>query len=144
MGRWLGAASRRDGRGDAVADGKSYERAKTFRRALTPPEARLWVRLRRRSLSDLRFRRQHPVGPYILDFYCAAARLAVEVDGEVHGQADQAERDVRRDAWLAGRGVRVIRLRAEDVRVQLDDVLEFIVREATGRLTPASPPPSRR
>jgi very-short-patch-repair endonuclease len=127
-----------------VADGKSYERAKTFRRALTPPEARLWVRLRGRALDDLRFRRQHPIGPYILDFYCAAARLAVEVDGEVHGQEDQAGRDVRRDRWLATQGVRVIRLRAEDVRVHLDDVLAFIVREARDRLTAASPPPSRR
>ena len=57
MGRWRGADARRDGGGDAVADGKSYERAKQFRKTLTPPEARLWTRIRGNKLGGLRFRR---------------------------------------------------------------------------------------
>ena len=64
-----------------MPDGKSYERARRFRAALTPPEARLWVHLRKHQIADLGFRRQHPIGPYILDFFCARASLAVEVDG---------------------------------------------------------------
>jgi very-short-patch-repair endonuclease len=87
-----------------MADGKAFERARRFRRALTPPESRLWFCLRGHKLAGLKFRRQHPIGPYILDFYCAAAKLAVEVDGAVHDRAEQAEHDRRRTLWLAERG----------------------------------------
>jgi len=117
-----------------VADGKSYERARTMRRALTPPEARLWRCLKGDQLEGLGFRKQHPVGPYILDFYCAAAKLAVEVDGAVHAQAEQAAHDGRRSAWLGHKGIRVIRIKALDVRDELDGVLEYIAREAKGRI----------
>jgi len=82
----------------------------------------------------LKFRRQHPVGPYILDFYCAAARLAVEVDGMSHATDEQAAHDRRRTAWLAGQGVKVIRLRAEDVRTELGGVLDFIGEAVRARL----------
>ncbi|MDI1326067.1 MAG: endonuclease domain-containing protein [Brevundimonas sp.] len=100
-------------------------RAKAFRRVMTPPEARLWQWLRARRFRGLKFRRQHPVGPYILDFHCAEAKLAIEVDGAVHDGAEQAEHDRRRTAWLSGRGVRVIRLRATAVRDDLGGVLDF-------------------
>ena len=72
----------------------SVSRARILRRALTPPEARLWVHLRRRALDGLKFRRQHPAGVYVLDFYCAEAMLAVEVDGESH--EGRGEYDARR------------------------------------------------
>ena len=65
-------------------------RARALRRSLSLPEVILWQALRGRRLGDARIRRQHPVGPYILDFYCEAARLAVEVDGSGHEQQDQA------------------------------------------------------
>jgi len=87
-----------------VADGKSYERAKAFRKALTPPEARLWSRLKGRGVHGIKFRKQHPVGPYILDFYCAEARLAVEVDGSVHDDPKKLDHDRRRSAWLSSQG----------------------------------------
>jgi very-short-patch-repair endonuclease len=103
-----------------------------MRREMTPPEARLWSAVRAGRLNGLKFRRQHPIGPFILDFYCAAAKLAVEVDGQVHASAAQAEHDRRRTVWLAERGTRVIRLNAIDVRDEFGGVLDFllsIVRE---------------
>lgn len=82
------------------------DRAKTLRRAMTVPEKTLWYLLRRNSLG-LHFRRQHPIGPYILDFYCTTAKLCVEVEGPLH--ADQPDRDARRAARLNKEGIRVIR-----------------------------------
>jgi very-short-patch-repair endonuclease len=80
--------------------------------------------------AGLRFRRQHPVGPYILDFYCDAAKLAVEVDGEGHVQ--QAAYDGRRDNWLLAQGIRTLRIRAIEIRDNLDGVLATIAIVAGG------------
>jgi len=133
-GRWGGQTAKRSGGGDSVPGGISYTRAKAMRRVMTPPEARLWVRLRASRFRGLKFRRQHPVGPYILDFYCAAAKLAVEVDGMGHGSDEQVAHDRRRTAWLATQGINVIRLRAEDVRTELAGVLDFIGEAVRARL----------
>jgi very-short-patch-repair endonuclease len=76
------------------------------------PERRLWWELRHSRLDGLKFRRQHPLGPYVLDFYCHAARLAVEVDGGSHNIAGRRERDLARDAWLGDRGIHTLRLPA--------------------------------
>lgn len=95
-----------------MADGLSYQRARAFRRQLTPPEARLWNRLKGDRLDGLGFRKQHPIGPCILDFHCAAAKLAVEVDGASHEMDEQAAHDGRRTVWLVGKGIRVIRIAA--------------------------------
>ncbi|ACG76635.1 conserved hypothetical protein [Phenylobacterium zucineum HLK1] len=81
------------------------ERARRLRREATAGERRLWALLRDRRLQGLKFRRQFPVGPYVLDFVCLRHRLALEADGPLH----DPERDARRDAWLAARGFRVIR-----------------------------------
>ncbi|MFA4892382.1 endonuclease domain-containing protein [Brevundimonas sp.] len=110
-----------------MPDGLSYTRAKAFRRQMTPPEARLWSCLRAGRFRSLKFRRQHPVGPYILDFYCAEARLAVEVDGMTHDHPDRIAHDRRRTAWLSTKGIKVIRLRATDVRDELEGVLGFLL-----------------
>ncbi len=88
-------------------------RARQLRRAMSLPEVLLWQGLRRQS--GLHFRRQHPAGPYVLDFFCAARLLAVEVDGHVHSVAVQAAHDARRDAWLASHGIAVLRLAAAAV-----------------------------
>ncbi len=77
------------------------------------------------------FRRQHPVGPYVLDFYCAKARLAVEIDGLSHELGDRPERDARRDAWLNAEGIRVMRIPAVEVGRRIDDVVDGIVRCAS-------------
>ena len=101
---------------------------------MTPPELRLWGVLRGKAFSGLRFRRQHPIGPYILDFYCPAAHLAVEVDGEGHGHPDRAAHDARRDKWLADRGVATLRIAAIEVRDNPDGVLMAILAGATGKV----------
>ena len=114
---------------------RTVERARVLRRMMTPPEARLWSRLRGKRLRGLKFRRQHPIGPFILDFYCAEVRLAVEVDGQGHDHPGRVAHDRRRTVWLHGQGVRVIRLAAEAVRTELEGVLEFIARTALERRT---------
>jgi len=77
--------------------------ARKLRRTPTDAEIRLWSRLRRKQLEGFRFRRQHPLGPYVVDFFCAAAKLIVEVDGGQHANDGDA-----RTRWLAARGYRVI------------------------------------
>ncbi|GAA0620143.1 hypothetical protein GCM10009422_14730 [Brevundimonas kwangchunensis] len=115
-----------------MADGISYERARRMRKALTPPEARLWRCLKGDKLDGLGFRKQHPIGPYILDFYCAAAKLAVEIDGAGHD--NRAAHHIRRTAWLGAKGIHVIRIPALHVRDELDSVLSFISHTARTRL----------
>ena len=94
----------------------TIDKARRLRRELSPPEARLWSRLRARTPGAPTFRRQHPIGPYVLDFYCAKARLAVEIDGIAHDLGENPERALRRDAWLADQGVSVMRIPAGEVR----------------------------
>jgi very-short-patch-repair endonuclease len=107
----------------------TIRRARELRRKLTPPEARLWIALRQNKLG-LHFRRQHPIGPYILDFYCDAVKLAVEVDGE--GHLGRVDHDERRDRWLLAHGVRTLRIRAIEVRDNLIGVLDTIRAVAMG------------
>ena len=102
------------------APGKTISTARRLRRILTLPEALLWEQLRGGHLENLRFRRQHPVGPYVLDFYCAQARLAIEVDGSQHETRQQMLHDNRRDDWLRSENIRVLRIAASDI---LDDHL---------------------
>lgn len=88
--------------------------ARQLRRRMSLPEVLLWKELKGGKIG-LHFRKQHPIGPYVLDFYCAEANLAVEVDGQSHGTGDHPLRDARRDIWLAEKGVRTLRLTARDV-----------------------------
>ncbi len=90
----------------------TLKRAKRLRKPLTSQELALWLRLKNRQLGGFKFRRQHPIGPYILDFYCAEARLAVEIDGAAHSTADQIAHDQRRDAYFRERGIETLRLPA--------------------------------
>jgi very-short-patch-repair endonuclease len=82
-------------------------RAKELRQRMTPAEHILWERLRDCQLSGLKFRRQHPIGACIVDFYCAKARLVIELDGGIHRQ--QVEADANRSQALEGQGYRVLR-----------------------------------
>ena len=102
-------------------------RAKSMRRTMTQPERTLWFMLRRNALGH-HFRRQHPIGPYILDFYCAPLKLCIEVDGPVHDE--QEERDTRRTVWLAKEGVRILRFSAGDVARRPAAVMAAIARVA--------------
>lgn len=108
--------------------------AKRLRKQMTSPEIGLWLALRRNSVR-LRFRRQHGAGAYVLDFFCAPALLAIEVDGEAHGRGDRPIRDAVRDAWLASQGVRVLRYPAAEVLSNLDGVVAQIIAVAVDRRT---------
>ena len=97
---------------------------------MTPAETQLWQAIKGKQLNGLRFRAQHPVGRFILDFYCHSARLAVEVDGLSHEHDDNPARDERRDLWLERHGLTVLRVRASDVRDDLEVVLALIEERA--------------
>ncbi|MCR5857564.1 endonuclease domain-containing protein [Mesorhizobium sp. J428] len=115
------------------AERKTFQHARQLRRDLSLPEIILWDCLRARRLDGLRFRRQHPVGPYVLDFYHAeGGRLAVEVDGADHDVPEQMSHDLRRDGWLATHGVRVMRIAARDALDEkaLEGILVMIAEAA--------------
>ncbi len=84
--------------------------AKALRRQPTDAERKLWWLLRRKRVEGIRFRRQQPIGPYVADFFCAAAKLIVELDGEQHGTDANLEYDEQRTQYLDARGYRVLRL----------------------------------
>lgn len=108
-------------------------KARALRRNLTLPEGLLWLELRKRP-GGLKFRRQHPLGPFILDFYCPAAGLAIEVDGESHNMGSQPLHDVRRDEWLMRQDIKVVRFSAVDVMKNMDAVVGEIRHLASQRL----------
>ncbi|MGB7179006.1 MAG: endonuclease domain-containing protein, partial [Xanthobacteraceae bacterium] len=133
-------------RGQVRAPILTFKRARKLRTKMSLPEVLLWQALRSQHMSGLRFRRQHPVGPYILDFYCASARLAVEIDGSTHDSAEQIRHDERRNAWLASRHIKVLRIAAVDVlkRDGLELVLLTIEQAATPSTAFGGPPPPLR
>jgi very-short-patch-repair endonuclease len=92
---------------------------------MTPSESKVWRAVRDRQLG-FKIRRQQPMGRFILDFYCAEAKLAIEIDGDVHAAPDQAVYDAARTAWLEERGYAVIRFDAQDVHDSLPKVLGAI------------------
>jgi very-short-patch-repair endonuclease len=104
----------------------SVGKAREFRNSMTPPERRLWNVLKQRP-DGFKFRRQHEHGPYYLDFFCYEASVAVEVDGLAHELGSNPQRDQRRDAWLASRGIQTVRVRATDVRDNLEGVVAYII-----------------
>ena len=99
-------------------------RARRLRLNATEVEKRLWHKLQNAQINRASFRRQHPAGNYILDFYCPALQLAIELDGGQHAEA--ASHDHQRDEWLAQRGVIVLRFWNSDVAGNLSGVLEVI------------------
>ncbi|MDG5488202.1 endonuclease domain-containing protein [Sphingomonas sp. BGYR3] len=106
---------------------------------MTPPELALWSALRG-NRTGVRFRRQHPAGSYILDFYCAPAKLAVEVDGEAHERGNRPGRDAARDAWLSAHGVVTLRFSARDVASDLDAVVRQIMSVTHERIDAGTAP----
>jgi len=123
--------------------GQAYRRAKKLRREMTLPEVLLWQQLRRGGTGQ-HWRHEHPAGPYSLDFYCDAAKLCVEVDGEAHERDDRPERDARRDAWLAAHGVVTLRIPAVEVLRNLEGVIRRVgetARERAPLHRPSDGPP---
>jgi very-short-patch-repair endonuclease len=99
---------------------------------MTGTELRIWIRLRGRKLDGWKFRRQHPIGPYYVDFYCPAARLVIEIDGPTHDEASWAY-DVRRQAHLEADGYKVVRIPVRDIDGDVGGVMDFICGELEDR-----------
>jgi len=117
---------------------QGVRRARALRRTMSLPEVLLWRALRQRP-GGFKFRHQHPAGPYTLDFFCPAAALCIEVDGEAHERGTNPERDLRRDAWLSQRGIKTLRIPAAEILQDLEPVLLLIQAEWASR-TPRSSP----
>ena len=102
------------------------DRAKALRRTMSLPEVLLWKSIKGGAVDRLQFRKQHPVGPYVIDFYCHAAKVAIEVDGASHGAGDRPQRDARRDAWLADQGIVTLRISASLILRDVDAAVRTI------------------
>ncbi|TAK31051.1 MAG: DUF559 domain-containing protein [Chloroflexota bacterium] len=112
-------------------DDAHRQRARELRREMTREEALLWQQLRGNRLGGLHFRRQQVIDGFIVDFYCHAAGLVVEIDGPIH--QNQQEYDRERDAILAARGLRLLRIPNEEVASDLAGVVKRIEEAAGGR-----------
>ncbi|MBI3570200.1 MAG: endonuclease domain-containing protein [Gammaproteobacteria bacterium] len=112
-------------------------RARTLRNSLTDTERCLWSRLKRQQINGYKFRRQFPLGPYIVDFVSLEARLVIEVDGGQH--AKQTKKDELRDKWLVSQDFRVLRFWNNDVLRETDAVIETIVQALRSTPTPSLP-----
>ncbi|MBA4747197.1 MAG: 3-isopropylmalate dehydratase small subunit [Sphingopyxis sp.] len=151
---YLSSPSQSDGEGDHAKHGGGVKRlppktnaaiirAKALGRNMTPPELRLWTALRRRP-DGLKFRKQHPAGPFTLDFYCPAARLCIEVDGLSHSIGKNPAKDAARDAFFEAHGIKTLRIPAPLIKDRLEDVIMQIVTEVMARIPlhhPADGPP---
>ncbi|HTH26905.1 MAG TPA: endonuclease domain-containing protein [Sphingobium sp.] len=113
--------------------GQTIRRARALRKTMSLPEVLLWRELRKRP-GGLKFRRQHPAGPYVLDFFCSDARLAIEVDGEAHSRGEFPQRDATRDSRFGRVGIATLRIAAREVLADLDAVVRHIVAEARAQL----------
>jgi len=120
--------------------------ARHLRRKMSLPEVILWQVLRRHP-GGLKFRRQHPSGQYVFDFFCSDACLAIEIDSEAHSRGDRPQRDELRDASFENAGIKTLRIAATDVLRDADAVVRWIIVEAQARLplhhpaAPSGPPP---
>lgn len=111
-----------------------------IRSDMTGPETRLWSRQRARQLQGLKFRRQHGIGPYIVDFYCPEQFLVIEVDGDSHADADQILKDQLRDRYFQSLGLRVVRYINDDILKNLDRALEDLADRLSSGSTSPRPP----
>ena len=102
-------------------------RARKLRQETTPHELKLWLHLRKDQLG-VSFRRQHPIGPYVIDFYCPSEHLAIELDGEQHGNRQAVAYDRARTLFLKRKGIRIIRFWNGELRENLEGVLSSIDR----------------
>jgi very-short-patch-repair endonuclease len=118
-------------------DQHNRDRARELRREVNEAERTLWDQLRDRK-RRFKFRRQHPLGPYVADFWCAAARVVVELDGASH--VNREKHDRRRDEWMTERGICVLRFSNVAVDERLKEVLDEIEYVCAGRTVSPSPP----
>lgn len=115
--------------------GVRVQRARALRQSPTTAEQLLWRHLRNRQLAGAKFRRQHPLGPYILDFVCLEHGLVVEVDGGQHADPQAQAYDQQRSAWLQQQGLRVLRFWNHEVVQQTNEVLAHVLQALTPALS---------
>ena len=108
-----------------MREGQKQEFARHLRKTMTEAEQALWWRLRRKQIAGSRFRRQHPIGPYIADFACIERKLVIEVDG---GQHSGCEADMRRDEYLQRQGFAILRFWNNEVLENIEGVCDVILR----------------
>ena len=108
------------------ANPQTYERARKLRKKMTNAEKILWSALRRKQLKGKRFRRQHPVDIFIVDFYCHESKLVIEVDGGIHKETEQKEYDIGRSHELEKHGLKIIRFTNEQIKNDLPKTLQVI------------------
>ena len=113
--------------------------AREMRKSLTPAEKKLWEYLRSKRFAKFKFRSQHPIPPYIVDFFCASCRLVIEMDGESH--VGKERYDARRQKFLEKQGLTVLRFWDFELFENIDDVLEIIGCHCEPYLTRKSPTP---
>jgi len=107
---------------------RTIKGARILRKEMTAAEKRLWLYLNNRGMCGIKFRRQHPISGFIVDFYCPKNRLAIEIDGEIHD--NQKEHDTARQSILESQGIRFLRFRNQEVLNNIDMVLKTIKRKA--------------
>jgi len=128
-----------------TGSGRTIGSARKLRRTMSLPEVLLWRELRKR-LGGCKWRRQHPAGPFVLDFVCLEARLVVEIDGEAHDRGTNPVRDEARDEWLMAQGYRTWRVPAREVLANLEGVVRHAVhlaRQCQPLHRPSGGPPPR-
>ena len=130
-----GSRLRFDGLVSPTVQQRMVEIARDFRKQPQPSEAVLWSALRDRQLRGFKFRRQQPIGAFVVDFYCDEAGLIIEVDGPIH--ANQREADRQRQELLEGLGLHMLRVPADEVTSNIDTVMSRI----EGALPPSPPAP---
>ncbi|WP_425618348.1 endonuclease domain-containing protein [Anatilimnocola sp. NA78] len=113
-------------------------RSREMRHQLNDAEAMVWNAVRDRKLGNFKFRRQYSLGNYIADFYCAEARVIVELDGETH--VGKEEYDATREDWMTSQGICVMRFQNDDVYDSLEELLEVLWRKCVERTTAAQAP----
>jgi len=121
---------------------KMRERARALRRDSTRAEQVVWRAVRAHRLNNVGFRRQTPIGPYIVDFVSHSAKLVIEVDGGQHFDTAQERRDARRDMFLRSKGFRVLRFNNHDVLTNLEGVWTVIAAAVDEAVAPSLPSPA--
>ncbi|MGH9443984.1 MAG: endonuclease domain-containing protein [Thermoanaerobaculia bacterium] len=114
--------------------------SRRLRRDQTSAEEVMWKVLRGRRFKELKFRRQHPMGPFVVDFFCPELNLAIELDGGGHATDQSVEQDRARTIWLERKGIRELRFWNSDVDQNLEGILEKLAVETTGAPSPAAAP----
>ncbi len=112
----------------SISSKRIKSNAKDLRKNLTPAETRFWKIVRNRNLLGLKFRRQHPIGNFIVDFYCDELKLVIEIDGDIHDIVEIAEYDKKREKYLKELDLKIERFKNEDVFTN-PQIIELVVKK---------------